>query len=54
MHNLMKFLGGIGVLITIYLFLANGKETVRIINAIAYNSIDGVQVLSFLPVHRKL
>jgi len=45
MHNIIKILTGIMVLIVIYLFLANGKETVKIINSIASNTIDGIQVL---------
>ena len=45
MHNIMKVLGGIGTLIVIYLFLSNGKQTVRIINSIADNTIDGIQIL---------
>ena len=45
MHAILKILGGIGVLITIYLFLSNGSQTVKIINSIAGNTIDGIQVL---------
>ena len=45
MHQIMKVLGGIGVLIVIYLFLSNGSQTVKIINSIAENTIDGIQVL---------
>ena len=45
MHNIVKILGGIGVLIAIYLFLSNGSQTVRIINSVASNMTDGIQVL---------
>lgn len=45
MHSVLKIAGGIGVLITIYLFLSNGSQTVKIINSIASNTIDGIQVL---------
>ena len=45
MYNVFKIIGGIGVLIGIYLFLSNGQQTVKIINAIASNSVTGIQVL---------
>ena len=45
MHNLTKILGGIGILIAIYLFLSNGGTTLNIINSIAKNSVNGIQVL---------
>lgn len=45
MNNIVKILGGIGILVAIYLFLANGKQTVNIVNSIAENTIDGIQVL---------
>ena len=45
MHSIVKVLGGIGILIGIYLFLSNGTQTVKIINSIAENSITGIQVL---------
>lgn len=45
MHNIGKILGGIGVLIAIYLFLSNGNTTLKIINSIASNTVDGIQVL---------
>ena len=45
MGNIIKILGGIGVLIGIYLFLSNGTQTVRIINSVASNMTDGIQIL---------
>ena len=45
MHNLMKFFGGIGILIAIYLFLSNGGSTISIVNTISKNMINGIQVL---------
>lgn len=45
MGNIIKILSGIGILIAIYLFLANGTQTVKIINSISSNTIDGIQVL---------
>lgn len=45
MNSIVKIAGGIGVLIGIYLFLANGNYTVKIINAIAGNTIDGITTL---------
>jgi hypothetical protein len=38
-------IAGIGILIGIYLFLANGKQTVSIINSIAGNTTSGIKVL---------
>ena len=45
MHNIVRILSGIGILIAIYLFLSNGTQTVKVINSIAGNMIDGIQVL---------
>lgn len=45
MSKLMTVLTGIGTLIGIYLFLANGKETTSIINTIGSNSISGIKTL---------
>lgn len=45
MHHITKILGGIGILIAIYLFLSNGSQTVKIVNSIAGNMITGIQVL---------
>lgn len=45
MHRVFNVIGGIGILIGIYLFLSNANETVKIINSIASNSITGIQVL---------
>jgi len=42
---LMETIGGIGLLIGIYLFLVNFKGTVAILNAIAKPSIDMVETL---------
>lgn len=45
MSKVVTVLTGIGVLIGIYLFLANGKETTSIINSIGSNGISGIKVL---------
>lgn len=45
MNNIMKILGGIGVLIAIFLFLSNGGVTMSVINTISSNLINGIQVL---------
>ena len=45
MSHLSSWLAGIGMLIAIYLFLSNANSTVKIINSIASNSINGIQVL---------
>jgi hypothetical protein len=45
MSKLVGVLGGIGLLIGIYLFLARGKESVSIINSLASNSISGIKTL---------
>ena len=45
MSAILKIMSGIGVLIAIYLFLSNGSQTVRIINSLAGNLTDGIQVL---------
>ena len=45
MSSVIKILSGIGVLIAIYLFLANGSNTTKIINSIGTNTIEGIQVL---------
>ena len=45
MSKLVTVLSGIGVLIAIYLFLNNGRETTSIINSIGSNSIAGIKTL---------
>jgi hypothetical protein len=45
MNKVLTVLTGIGTLIGIYLFLANGKETTSILNTIGSNSISGIKVL---------
>jgi hypothetical protein len=45
MSKLTSIIAGIGTLIGIYLFLANGKETTSIINSIGSNSISGIKTL---------
>lgn len=45
MSKFVSILAGIGTLIGIYLFLANGKETTNIINSIGSNSISGIKTL---------
>lgn len=45
MGKVMSVVAGIGTLIGIYLFLANGKETSNIINTLGSNSIKGIRTL---------
>lgn len=45
MNTFGKMLGGIGILIAIYLFVKNGNETVKVIQTIAQNSIQGIATL---------
>jgi hypothetical protein len=45
MNKVFEVVSGIGVLIAIYLFLANGNQTTAIINTIASNSISGIKTL---------
>lgn len=45
MNYIFRIFGGIGILIGIYLFLSNGGTTLSIINTMATNLIDGIQVL---------
>lgn len=45
MNYIFKVLSGIGALIAIYLFLSNGSQTVKIINSVASNMTNGIQVL---------
>jgi hypothetical protein len=40
-----KIVAGIGLLIGIYLFVANGDKTVKIINSIASNTTAGIKTL---------
>ena len=43
--NLGKVLAGIGVLIGMYLVIANGTNSVKIIQTIAGNSVSGIKTL---------
>lgn len=45
MNKVMEIASGIGILIAIYLFLANGNNTVKIINSLGSNTISGIKVL---------
>lgn len=45
MGRIVEILSGIGILIAIYLFLSNGKQTANIINTIGSNSIKGIKTL---------
>lgn len=45
MNRVFDIVGGIGLLIMLYLFLANGKQTTSIINSIAGNSVKGIKTL---------
>lgn len=43
--KLGNILAGIGILIAIYLFISRGDTTVKIIQTIAQNSIQGIKTL---------
>jgi len=43
--NLGKILAGVGLLIGIYLFIKNADQTVKVVNTIAGNSINGIKTL---------
>jgi hypothetical protein len=45
MNLIGKMLTGMGVLIAIYLFVANGDKTTSIISTIASNSVSGIKAL---------
>ena len=45
MSKVFNVIGGIGMLIGIYLFLSNGTTTVKIINTISSNMLNGIQIL---------
>lgn len=45
MRDLVAILSGVGLLIAIYLFLSRGNDTVKIINAMATNSVKGISTL---------
>jgi len=44
-NKVFDIFAGMGILIGIYLFLANGKQSVAIINSIAGNTTQGIKVL---------
>lgn len=45
MRDLVGIIGGIGILIGIYLFIKNGDNTVKVINSIASNATKGISTL---------
>lgn len=45
MNKIVDVLAGIGILIAIYLFIANGTNSVRIVNALGTNTISGIKTL---------
>lgn len=45
MNYLTQWLSGIGLLIFIYLLLANGGYTVKIVNSLAENTVSGIKTL---------
>lgn len=45
MSKVFDVLAGIGILIGIYLFIANWNGTVKIIDTLATNAISGVKTL---------
>lgn len=45
MKHISDVLGGIGILIAIYLFLSNGKQTTNIISSLLTNGTNAIKVL---------
>lgn len=45
MNKVFDVIGGIGLLIMLYLVLINGKQTTSIINSLASNSVKGIKTL---------
>ena len=45
MNKVVGIIGGIGILIGIYLFLKNGDSTAKIIQTMASNSVYGIKTL---------
>jgi hypothetical protein len=45
MNRVFDVVSGMGILIAIYLFLANGKSTVDIIQTIGSNTTSGIKTL---------
>jgi hypothetical protein len=45
MHDFLKIVSGIGLLIFVFLLLNNAGATTSIISTIATNSISGIKVL---------
>ncbi|WP_179865940.1 hypothetical protein [Bacillus wiedmannii] len=45
MNRVLGIVSGIGLLIALYLFLSNAKQTTQIIDSMAGNSIKGIKTL---------
>lgn len=45
MSHLVRILSGIGILIAVYLVLSNGSQSVKIIDSISSNALNGIQIL---------
>jgi hypothetical protein len=45
MSKIVGIVGGIGILIGVYLFLSHGDSTAKIINTLASNSVSGIKTL---------
>jgi len=45
MKHITDILSGIGILIAIYLVIANGNQTTKLINSIMSNTVNGIKVL---------
>jgi hypothetical protein len=45
MNRIFDVVSGMGILIAIYLFLANGSSTVNIIQTIGSNTTSGIRTL---------
>lgn len=45
MGKILGVVGGVGILIALYLILVRGDETVQIIDTLAENTIQGIAVL---------
>lgn len=45
MNRVFDVIGGVGLLIMLYLVLINGRQTTAIINTVASNSVAGIKTL---------
>ncbi|WP_215586102.1 hypothetical protein [Bacillus mycoides] len=45
MGRILGVISGIGLLIALYLFLSNARQTTQIIDSMAGNAVSGIKVL---------